>query len=63
MSWQPRKPTTSTTQKDGKDNQAEDACLPSPPADGISCLSVNATSNMLIAGCWDNTVRTYINLF
>ena len=54
MSWQPKpvKPAT----KD-KDSQAEDICLPSPPSDGVTSLSVNANTSMLIAGSWDCSVR------
>mmetsp|Transcript_26368 Transcript_26368/g.26615 ORF Transcript_26368/g.26615 Transcript_26368/m.26615 type:complete len:373 (+) Transcript_26368:50-1168(+) len=53
MAWNTKKATPA------KDIQAEDYCVPSPPSDGISSLSVNDASNMLIAGSWDNSVSCY----
>ena len=59
MAWNTKK-TLSTTSKDlVKDSQIDDFCIPSPPADGISCLSVNSNNNMLIAGSWDNSISCY----
>jgi len=57
MSWQPKKATVTTTGI--KDAQSDDICIPSPPGDGISSISVNANSTMLIATAWDNTVNCY----
>jgi hypothetical protein len=45
--------------------QDNDITFPNPPADGVSCISVNGTintpSNMFIAGAWDNNV-SYIDI-
>lgn len=57
MAWQTKKTIGG---KDNKgDNQLEDYCIPSPPSDGISCISVNSNSNMMILTSWDNTVSCY----
>ena len=46
-----------------KNNQESDVTFPNPPADAISCLSVNGSLNtpttMLLAGSWDNFLSMY----
>ena len=55
MAWATKKavPTKDTNV------QANDYCVPSPPGDGISCLSLNDGCSMLIAGSWDSSVSCY----
>lgn len=40
-------------------NPNKDFEVPSPPTDGVSCLAFSPTSNLLIAGSWDNQVRCW----